>query len=130
MEKKCTLKDTNLPFLIRLRILNKEQLVEGNWMNIQPWSTEDPNLYVARLELKDPEGKTVQSRETRIGFRTIEFFPQDGVYLNGTKLVVKGVNRHSFFRRWRSCYQCGYEPSGCLAGKRNEYECGPFTLSA
>ena len=35
-----------------------------------------------------------------------------------------------FFRRWRSCYQCGYEPSGCLAGKRNEYECGPFTLSA
>ena len=65
-------------------------------MNIQPWSTEDPNLYVARLELKDPEGKTVQSRETRIGFRTIEFFPQDGVYLNGTKLVVKGVNRHSF----------------------------------
>lgn len=75
---------------------NKEQLVEGNWMNIQPWSTEGPNLYVARLELKDPEGKTVQSRETRIGFRTIEFFPQDGVYLNGTKLVVKGVNRHSF----------------------------------
>lgn len=75
---------------------NKEQLMEGNWMNIQPWSTEDPNLYVARLELKDPEGKTVQSRETRIGFRTIEFFPQDGVYLNGTKLVVKGVNRHSF----------------------------------
>lgn len=70
--------------------------MEGNWMNIRPWSTEDPNLYVARLELKDPEGKTVQSRETRIGFRTIEFFPQDGVYLNGTKLVVKGVNRHSF----------------------------------
>ena len=26
-------------------------------MNIQPWSTEDPNLYVARLELKDPRGK-------------------------------------------------------------------------
>ena len=28
--------------------------------------------------------------------RTVEFFPQDGVYLNGTKLVVKGINRHSF----------------------------------
>ena len=94
--KKCTLKDTNLPFLIRLRIRTRNSWLEGNWMNIQPWSTEDPNLYVARLELKDPEGKTVQSRETRIGFRTIEFFPQDGVYLNGTKLVVKGVNRHSF----------------------------------
>ena len=65
-------------------------------MNIQPWSTEDPNLYVARLELKDPEGKTVQSRETRIGFRTIESFHKTEFSLNGTKLVVKGVNRHSF----------------------------------
>lgn len=74
----------------------KEQQIEGQWADIQTWSTEDPNLYVARLELKSPEGKVIQTRETRIGFRTVEFFPQDGVYLNGTKLVVKGINRHSF----------------------------------
>ena len=74
----------------------KEQQIEGQWADIQTWSTEDPNLYVARLELKSPEGKVIQTHETRIGFRTVEFFPQDGVYLNGTKLVVKGINRHSF----------------------------------
>lgn len=75
---------------------NKEQTLSGEWANVQTWSTEDPNLYVAQLDLKDPNGKVVQTRETRIGFRTVEFFPQDGVYLNGTKLVVKGINRHSF----------------------------------
>ena len=77
--------------------LNSQQpLIESQWANIQPWDTEHPHLYVARLELLSPEGQCIQSRETRIGFRTIEFFPQDGVYLNGTKLVVKGINRHSF----------------------------------
>ena len=71
-------------------------MISGEWTNIVPWSTEAPNLYVVKLELKNPEGKIVQTRETRIGFRTVEFFPQDGVYLNGTKLVIKGINRHSF----------------------------------
>ena len=71
-------------------------MISGEWASIIPWSTENPNLYVAKLELKNPEGKIVQTRETRTGFRTVEFFPQDGVYLNGTKLVVKGINRHSF----------------------------------
>lgn len=73
-----------------------EQQVEGAWANVKTWSTEAPNLYVAHMELKDPAGKVVQTREERVGFRTIEFFPQDGLYLNGTRLVVKGVNRHSF----------------------------------
>ena len=35
----------------------KEQQIEGQWADIQTWSTEDPNLYVARLELKSPEGR-------------------------------------------------------------------------
>lgn len=72
------------------------QRFEGRWLNPLTWDTETPNLYVATLKLKDPSGQVVQQRELRIGFRTIEFFPQDGLYLNGTKLVLKGVNRHSF----------------------------------
>lgn len=74
----------------------REQNIQSQWADIRPWSTEAPHLYVAQIELKNPQGKVVQTRQTRIGFRTVEFFPQDGLYLNGTKLVLKGINRHSF----------------------------------
>ena len=74
----------------------RDQLFTSQWGSVRLWDTETPNLYVARLQLKDREGRVVQTREFRVGFRTIEFFPQDGLYLNGVKLVVKGINRHSF----------------------------------
>lgn len=66
------------------------------WSDVKVWNIEAPELYVARLELKDRSGNVIQVREERIGFRTIEFFPQDGIYLNGSRLIVKGINRHSF----------------------------------
>lgn len=44
------------------------------WSDVKVWNTEAPELYVARLELKDRSGNVIQVREERIGFRTIEFF--------------------------------------------------------
>lgn len=73
-----------------------ETLLESSWAGIRPWTPETPHLYTARLELLDPAGRTIQQRETRVGFRTVEFVPQDGIYLNGRKIVMKGINRHSF----------------------------------
>lgn len=74
----------------------RETEFTSKWSDVKVWNTEAPELYVARLELKDRSGNVIQVREERIGFRTIEFFPQDGIYLNGTRLIVKGINRHSF----------------------------------
>ena len=74
----------------------RDQTLSGEWKDIKNWDTENPNLYTAEITLRDKDGKTVQTRQTRVGFRTVEFFPQDGIYLNGTRLVVKGINRHSF----------------------------------
>lgn len=71
-------------------------LFESRWRGIRPWTPESPQLYTARLELLDAAGCTIQCRETRIGFRSVEFIPGDGLYLNGTRLVMKGINRHSF----------------------------------
>lgn len=88
--------DHRTALLHRITNSDDEQWLEGSYLSVKPWNTEDPQLYVARIELKDPAGKVIQTRDTRIGFRTVEFFPQDGIYLNGTRLVVKGVNRHSF----------------------------------
>lgn len=79
-----------------LATFGRETVFTSKWSDVKVWNTEAPELYVARLELKDRSGNVIQVREERIGFRTIEFFPQDGIYLNGTRLIVKGINRHSF----------------------------------
>ncbi|MCC8188598.1 MAG: glycoside hydrolase family 2 [Bacteroides sp.] len=62
----------------------------------QVWSQEKPALYRAVVELR--QGDRLVHRVTeKFGFRTIEFRPQDGFYLNGERLVFKGVNRHCFW---------------------------------
>ena len=59
------------------------------------WSAEAPNLYSLRLTLRQG-GKALHTTTERFGFRTFEVRPGDGLYLNGSKIVIKGVNRHSF----------------------------------
>ena len=39
----------------------------------------------------------------RIGFRTVELRRHDGFYVNGEKVVFKGVNRHSFWPETGRC---------------------------
>lgn len=67
----------------------------GLLTGVKPWSAETPNLYNARFSLK--KGSIVQHVVTeRFAFRTIEVRPGDGLYINGVKVLIKGVNRHSF----------------------------------
>ncbi|TWI69492.1 beta galactosidase small subunit [Pseudoduganella lurida] len=59
------------------------------------WSAETPNLYALRLTLLR-DGQALHTATERFGFRTFELRKGDGLYLNGRKIVIKGVNRHSF----------------------------------
>jgi Glycosyl hydrolases family 2, TIM barrel domain/Glycosyl hydrolases family 2, sugar binding domain/Glycosyl hydrolases family 2/Beta galactosidase small chain len=60
------------------------------------WTAETPRLYRAEFTLR--AGKRVEHTVAqRFGFRTFEVRPGDGLYLNGSKVVFKGVNRHSFW---------------------------------
>ena len=43
-----------------------------------------------------PGRRRVHTVTERFGFRTFEVRPRDGLYLNGRKIVLKGINRHSF----------------------------------
>lgn len=62
---------------------------------ISPWSAEAPNLYQVEFTLM--QGKKILHRATeRFGFRTLEVRPGQGVFVNGTRITVKGVNRHCF----------------------------------
>jgi len=58
------------------------------------WNAETPNLYTVEVLLQK-NGQTFHSITERFGFRTIEIRAHDGFYLNGKKIILKGVNRHS-----------------------------------
>lgn len=60
------------------------------------WSAEFPNVYLAKISLY-AKGKIVHSIQQKFGFRTIEVKQRDGIYINGVKVKMKGVNRHSFW---------------------------------
>ena len=60
------------------------------------WSAETPNLYTARFTLTDKAGNVLHAERQRFGFRTVEVRESDGLYINGVKVNIRGVNRHSF----------------------------------
>ncbi len=59
------------------------------------WTAETPNLYYVKAFLRNGN-KTIHTITERFGFRTFEVRKGDGFYLNGQKIMLKGVNRHSF----------------------------------
>ena len=76
--------------------------VDFNAKDIKAWNAEQPNLYTAVFSLKAADGKTLHVERQKFGFRTIEYRHQyngdkeDGLFINGQKVIVKGANRHSF----------------------------------
>lgn len=57
------------------------------------WSTNTPNLYQLKVELKS-NGKFTDQYITSFGIRTFHFDPDKGFFLNGEHLRLKGVNNH------------------------------------
>lgn len=80
---------------------------EQNWLTLSEtvenpalWSHEKPELYDVEVTL-EAEGKTVDRRRCRFGFRKVEIAPmKDGrgpfILLNGKPIKICGVNRHEF----------------------------------
>ena len=75
----------------------------GDWTSLQLnvsdpalWTAETPNLYKAQFSLLDKDGKVLHNETETFGFRTIEVRESDGLYVNGVRIMVRGVNRHSF----------------------------------
>ncbi|MCC8423735.1 glycoside hydrolase family 2 protein [Mucilaginibacter sp. UR6-11] len=60
------------------------------------WSAEFPNLYQVVVSIKN-KGSVIHSVKQKFGFRTVELRPQDGLYVNGAKTILKGTCRHSFW---------------------------------
>jgi hypothetical protein len=69
---------------------------EGQSINqSKDWTPETPELYYAVFSLISGN-KVLHTVKERFGFRTVEVRPGDGFYINGQKVMIRGINRHSF----------------------------------
>lgn len=59
------------------------------------WSAEAPHLYTVQIT-RTRGGAPVHTTTTRFGFRTFEIREGEGFFVNGQRVLLKGVNRHSF----------------------------------
>lgn len=61
----------------------------------QPWSPDSPGLYTCEVTLCR-DGRVRDVQRVSFGFRTVEF-RADGLYLNGKKTFMRGLNRHQCY---------------------------------
>ena len=60
------------------------------------WSAEEPNLYDLVLTLKDMDGKAIDIRGGKVGFKEVGIRSDGALTINGRRMVFHGVNRHDF----------------------------------
>jgi hypothetical protein len=71
--------------------------LKSNFDKPQLWSAEFPNRYQVKVSIKNNKGNIVHQIKEKFGFRTVELRKNDGFYVNGAKVIMKGSNRHSFW---------------------------------
>lgn len=63
---------------------------------VSPWSPESPQLYELEVSVFREGGSLMDRKTVRFGFRTAEF-RADGLWLNGKKYFMRGLDRHQCF---------------------------------
>ena len=89
------------PFSVQVEEAVAEVELRARLDGVKPWSAESPELYRLDLELRrGPPDAAVQTtlhrHSERFGFRTVEA-RSDGLFVNGRRVLLKGVNRHAFW---------------------------------
>ena len=85
------------PFVVLLRHGASRAVLRTRLAGIAPWNPESPRLYRLELSLLAGDGTLLDRIGRRIGFRTVELRPGDGLYLDGRRILLRGVARHSFW---------------------------------
>ena len=91
-----TLKGENVgePFAIAVSQRQDKFVLTKQFKNPALWNPEFPNLYQVVVSITNTTG-IVHTVKQKFGFRTAELRKQDGFYVNGVKVIFKGVCRHS-----------------------------------
>jgi beta-galactosidase/beta-glucuronidase len=85
-----------LPVTAKDVTFNGTTNLAGKIANPRLWTAETPNLYQLEVQLKSGAA-VVHTVRQKFGFRTIEVRPGQGLFVNGNRVFLKGVARHSFW---------------------------------
>ena len=71
----------------------KGSVINAKWAvtDVDLWDIDNPKLYTINIKMDDADEISV-----RFGFRECRF-KQDGFYLNGKKIKIRGLNRHQSY---------------------------------
>ncbi len=94
--KKLNGENVGKPFSVKANPGDSTQKLKSSLAHPLLWSSEFPNLYQVVVRIKTQQ-KLVHQVKQKFGFRTLEVRYGDGFYVNGVKILLKGVNRHSFW---------------------------------
>ncbi|WP_342757485.1 glycoside hydrolase family 2 TIM barrel-domain containing protein [Kineothrix sedimenti] len=75
-------------------------LLEGVIKRPELWSTDNPNLYQMKVFYTVNDKLQYLAEEEKVGIRSIYFSPDNGFFLNGNEVTIKGV--------------CVHHDAGCL----------------
>jgi beta-galactosidase len=66
---------------------------ETTLRKVAPWSSEQPNRYLAVVTLLDAKGNEVEATRVHCGFKRVEIRNRE-LLINGRAVLIRGVNRH------------------------------------
>jgi hypothetical protein len=89
-------KPVGSPIIAKDIALDATANLSGTIANPRLWTAETPNLYQLEVQLK-LGNIVVHTVHQKFGFRTIEVRPGQGLFVNGNRVFLKGVARHSFW---------------------------------
>jgi hypothetical protein len=75
--------------------LNKT-ILKGSFKDPALWNPEFPNRYQVIVTINDGK-KVIHQIIRKFGFRTVELKEGDGIFVNGQKIMFRGVCRHTFW---------------------------------
>ncbi len=81
--------------IIILSEVKQKDVVIETIDNVELWDIDNPALYNLEIELRT-DNDVVDNFNVRFGFREA-VFKDDGFYLNGRKIKLRGLNRHQSF---------------------------------
>ncbi len=86
-----------IPVKVRIGEGRQEQVrLSAGIENPELWGpppTKKANMYVVITTIKTG-GRHIDQYETPLGIRTVEFHPEQGLHVNGEKVLIQGVNQH------------------------------------